>query len=111
MALVVLRIVWIFPGAVSAAADSVGAAGESRGRAAQQVLLVGWMGMRGRGVAGGGAGDSNASGRMARRLPARDLVLFLTFAVILVTLVGQSLTLPAVIRILRHGSAGGGPVR
>jgi monovalent cation/hydrogen antiporter len=32
--------------------------------------------------------------------PARDLILFLTFSVILVTLVGQGLTLPAVIRAL-----------
>jgi CPA1 family monovalent cation:H+ antiporter len=33
-------------------------------------------------------------------LPGRDLILFLTFAVILVTLVGQGLTLPALIRRL-----------
>ena len=33
--------------------------------------------------------------------PGRDLILFLTFAVILVTLVGQGLTLPIVIRALR----------
>ena len=32
--------------------------------------------------------------------PGRDLILFLTFAVILVTLVGQGLTLPLVIRKL-----------
>ena len=32
--------------------------------------------------------------------PGRDLILFLTFCVILVTLVGQGLTLPAVIRVL-----------
>jgi Na+/H+ antiporter len=33
--------------------------------------------------------------------PGRDLVIFLTFSVILVTLVGQGLTLPIVIRLLR----------
>ena len=33
--------------------------------------------------------------------PARDLVVFLAFAVIVVTLVGQGLTLPLVIRLLR----------
>jgi len=33
-------------------------------------------------------------------LPGRDLILFITFAVILVTLVGQGLTLPALIRRL-----------
>jgi Na+/H+ antiporter len=33
--------------------------------------------------------------------PTRDLIVFLTFAVIVVTLVGQGLTLPLVIRLLR----------
>jgi NhaP-type Na+/H+ or K+/H+ antiporter len=34
-------------------------------------------------------------------LPDRDLVLFVTFALILVTIVGQGLTLPVLIRVLR----------
>ena len=38
--------------------------------------------------------------------PQRDLILFLTFSVILVTLVGQGLVLPAVIRSLRLAHAG-----
>ncbi len=38
--------------------------------------------------------------------PARDLILFLTFSVILVTLVGQGLALPAVIRMLGLAQAG-----
>ena len=38
--------------------------------------------------------------------PDRDLILFLTFAVILVTLVGQGLMLPAVIRVLGLAHAG-----
>jgi Na+/H+ antiporter len=38
--------------------------------------------------------------------PARDLILFLTFAVILVTLVGQGLVLPGVIRWLGLANAG-----
>jgi len=41
-----------------------------------------------------------------RPFPDRDLILFLTFAVILVTLVGQGVTLPAVIRILGLAKAG-----
>src|SRR5262249_23761367 len=41
-----------------------------------------------------------------RPFPDRDLVLFLTFAVILVTLVGQGLTLPAVVRALGLAKAG-----
>jgi len=39
--------------------------------------------------------------------PGRDLILFLTFSVILVTLVGQGLTLPAIIRVLRLEDDGG----
>jgi monovalent cation/hydrogen antiporter len=41
-----------------------------------------------------------------RSFPGRDLILFLTFAVILVTLVGQGLMLPAVIRVLGLANAG-----
>jgi Na+/H+ antiporter len=41
-----------------------------------------------------------------RPFPDRDLILFLTFTVILVTLVGQGLSLPAVIRVLGLDKAG-----
>jgi Na+/H+ antiporter len=41
-----------------------------------------------------------------RPFPDRDLILFLTFSVILVTLVGQGLMLPAVIRMLGLDNAG-----
>jgi Na+/H+ antiporter len=41
-----------------------------------------------------------------RPFPDRDLILFLTFSVILVTLVGQGLMLPAVIRLLGLANAG-----
>ena len=41
-----------------------------------------------------------------RPFPDRDLILFLTFSVILVTLVGQGLMLPALIRVLGLANAG-----
>jgi monovalent cation/hydrogen antiporter len=41
-----------------------------------------------------------------RAFPDRDLILFFTFAVILVTLVGQGLMFPAVIRLLGLANAG-----
>jgi monovalent cation/hydrogen antiporter len=41
-----------------------------------------------------------------QRFPDRDLILFLTFAVILVTLVGQGLLLPTIIRALGLAEAG-----
>jgi CPA1 family monovalent cation:H+ antiporter len=64
------------------------------------VMVIAWSGMRGAvsmaaalaiplAVAGGGP------------FPDRDLIVFLTFCVIAVTLVGQGLTLPLVIKLLR----------
>jgi monovalent cation/hydrogen antiporter len=41
-----------------------------------------------------------------RPFPDRDLILFLTFSIILVTLVGQGLMLPAIIRVLGLANAG-----
>ena len=57
---------------------------------ARERLVVGWSGMRGSGVAGDGPGP-------ALDFPMRNLILFLTFAVILATLVLRGLTLPALI--------------
>jgi len=42
-------------------------------------------------------------------VPQRDLILFLTFGVIVITLIGPSLTLPALVRRLALSSGGGGP--
>ena len=50
----------------------------------------------------------------APRFPERDLILFITFAVILVTVVGQGLTLPALIRrlgVVEDGRGRGGGAR
>jgi hypothetical protein len=41
-----------------------------------------------------------------RAFPDRDLILFFTFSVILVTLVGQGLMLPAIIRVLGLANTG-----
>jgi monovalent cation/hydrogen antiporter len=46
------------------------------------------------------------TGANGQPFPGRDLILFLTFSVILVTLVGQGLMLPAVIRALGLAQAG-----
>jgi CPA1 family monovalent cation:H+ antiporter len=55
---------------------------------------VAWTGIR-------GAVSLAAALELPTDFPQRDLIVFLTFAVILVTLVGQGLTLPALIRLLR----------
>ena len=56
-------------------------------------LVVGWAGMR-------GAVSLALALGLPQNLPGRDVILFATFGVILVTLVGQGLTLPFVIRRL-----------
>ena len=54
-------------------------------------FLVGWSGLR-------GAVSLAAALALPLEFPARNLILLLTFAVILATLVGQGLTLPLVVR-------------
>jgi Na+/H+ antiporter len=56
-------------------------------------LISAWAGMR-------GAVSLAAALALPQDFPERDLILFITFAVILVTLVLQGLTLPALIRTL-----------
>jgi len=62
-------------------------------------IVSAWSGMRGA-VSLAAALSLPLTTDAGAPLPDRDLVLFLTFAVILVTLVGQGLTLPMVIRAL-----------
>ena len=66
---------------------------------ARERLVIGWSGMR-------GAVSLAAALALPRDFPMRNLILFLTFAVILTTLVLQGLTLPALIRRLRLGGDG-----
>jgi Na+/H+ antiporter len=63
-------------------------------RASWRMRLIGaWCGMR-------GAVSLAAALALAEDFPQRDIVLFLTFAVIFATLVLQGLTLPALIKLL-----------
>jgi CPA1 family monovalent cation:H+ antiporter len=60
----------------------------------QAPAIIAWAGIR-------GAVSLAAALALPSNLPDRDLIVFLTFAVILVTLVGQGLTLPYLLRLLR----------
>ena len=60
----------------------------------QAPVIISWAGFR-------GAVSLAAALALPTDVPGRDLILFLTFAVILVTLVGQGLSLPWLIRLLR----------
>jgi len=66
----------------------------------QAPAVVSWAGIR-------GAVSLAAALALPNNLPDRDLIVFLTFAVILVTLVGQGLTLPGLIRTLGVEDDGG----
>jgi CPA1 family monovalent cation:H+ antiporter len=60
----------------------------------QYPVVISWAGIR-------GAVSLAAALALPIDVPGRDLIVFLTFAVILATLVGQGLTLPSLIRMLR----------
>ena len=62
-------------------------------------IVVGWAGMRGA-VSLAAALALPLETDAGAPLPGRDLILFITFMLILVTVVGQGLTLPALIRRL-----------
>jgi CPA1 family monovalent cation:H+ antiporter len=66
----------------------------------QWPVVISWAGIR-------GAVSLAAALALPTNFPARDLIVFLTFAVILVTLVGQGLTLPWLIRRLHVEDDGG----
>lgn len=57
-------------------------------------VLISWAGIR-------GAVSLAAALALPSGLPGRDLIVFLTFAVIMATLIGQGLTLPPLIHALR----------
>ncbi|HEY6454829.1 MAG TPA: Na+/H+ antiporter [Steroidobacteraceae bacterium] len=99
------RFVWIFPAAYLAVLGRHEVPGDADSISWQRAFALAFTGIRG-----------VVSLAAALALPAlldndvpfagRDLILFLTFAVILVTLVGQGLALPAVIRWLGLANAG-----
>ncbi len=71
----------------------------SRGPDPRQIFVIGWTGMRGV-IALAAAMSLPQTLADGSPFPHRDLIVFLTFSVIVVTLVFQGLTLPPLIRIL-----------
>ena len=105
---IVLRVLWMFPGAHLAQWIRTRILGQRIAPpTAKQIFIVGWTGMRG--VVSLAAAialpEELADGRA---FPQRNLIVFLTFSVILVTLVLQGLTLPPLIRALGLGGAATG---
>lgn len=104
--LIALRMVWVFP-AVKLASwmrRSTGHADKPLGSRA--VFVVGWTGMRGV-IALAAAISVPEILPGGRDFGPRNLIVFLAFCVILVTLVLQGLTLPSLIRVLGLAGATG----
>jgi len=98
--LIVLRMVWVFPAMKFASfVERRWMGHKEEPLATREVFVVGWTGMRGV-LALAAAISVPEVLENGRPLEARNLIVFLAFCVILVTLVLQGLTLPALIRRL-----------
>jgi Na+/H+ antiporter len=98
--LILLRMIWMYPGAYLANIIRRRLLHQKVPRPpARQIFVVGWTGMRGvlALAAALALPEALADGTA---FPQRNLIIFLTFCVILVTLVLQGLTLPPLIRAL-----------
>jgi Na+/H+ antiporter len=106
--LIVLRLAWVFPGTWVAWIARTRLLHQPRERRprARQIFVLGWTGMRGV-VSLAAALALPASLANGTPFPYRDLIVFLTFCVICVTLVLQGLTLPPLIRALALAGAAG----
>jgi CPA1 family monovalent cation:H+ antiporter len=91
---IVVRVVWMFAATALPGGERLFGASARSGRSWRETSVMGWAGMR-------GAVSLAASLALPQSFPHRDLLVFLTFAVIVATLVGQGLTLPPLIRRLR----------
>jgi CPA1 family monovalent cation:H+ antiporter len=97
---IVIRIIWVFPGAYIPRILSKRIRAGERKPVSKNVFLVAWSGMRGVvSLAAALAIPLTLAGGDA--FPQRDLILFITFIVILFTLVLQGLSLPFVVRFLK----------
>ena len=96
---VVSRFVWVFLTSLIPGSPRQVVARQDPRLASRLTVVVSWAGLR-------GAVSLAAALALPAGFPERDLILLLTFSVILVTLVGQGLTLPLVVRWAGGHSAG-----
>ena len=105
LAVILVRLAWVFPGTYLPRWLSAGIRAREAQPSPRVVLVVAWAGMRGVvSLAAVLALPLTVEG--GAPFPGRDLLLFLTFSVILATLVGQGLSLPWLIRRLGVGDDG-----
>jgi monovalent cation/hydrogen antiporter len=106
LTVILVRILWVFPGTYLPRRLSAGIRNREPRPAPRNVFIVSWAGMRGV-VSLAAALALPTTLPNGQPFPERDLLIFLTFAVILATLVGQGLTLPLIIRGLGIAADGG----
>jgi CPA1 family monovalent cation:H+ antiporter len=104
-AVILLRMAWVFPATYVPRWISPALRRKDPIPPFGHVFLTAWTGMRGI-VSLAAALALPMTTRSGEPFPHRDLILFLTFAVIVATLVLQGLTLPAVIKLLKVGDGG-----
>lgn len=100
---IAVRFVWVFPVGYLPERFSGNPPEQEKGQRRSELTIIGWCGMR---------GIVSLAAALALPLtlpggdpfPHRDLIIFSTFVVIIVTLVGQGLTLTPLIRWLKVGS-------
>ncbi len=90
---IIARFVWVFPAIYGPKWLRARRRMEASGPPFSGVVIVSWAGMR-------GVVSLAAALALVPDFPQRSLILYLTFCVILATLVGQGLTLPWLIRRL-----------
>ncbi len=90
---IVTRIAWVYPATYLPRFFSASLRAREPYPPPRAVFIVSWAGMR-------GVVSLAAAFALDPSFPERDLILFLTFCVIVATLVGQGLTLPWLIRRL-----------
>jgi Na+/H+ antiporter len=98
-AVIALRIAWVFPGAYLPRRLFRGVREQEPAPTPGNVFIVGWCGLRGSVNLAAALSVPLATGAGAA-FPGRSLIIFLATGVIVVTLVVQGLTLPALVRRL-----------
>jgi monovalent cation/hydrogen antiporter len=108
--LILLRLIWMFPGAYLANIIRTRILHQTEPMPqARHIFVVGWTGMRGVVSLAAAIALPQALSN-GSPFPQRNMIIFLAFSVILVTLVLQGLTLPPLIRALGiAGSSGEHP--
>ncbi|CAN5408678.1 Na+/H+ antiporter [soil metagenome] len=103
---IIVRLLWVFPAAYLPRKLFKYIRDREPYPTKDRVFLIGWISMRGIVSLAAALSIPAVLDGTNQPFPGRELIIFITFGVILLTLVGQGLTLPLVIRALGLTSDG-----